>query len=81
MVNAFVLINVEPGSEENVMEQLKALNILEEAYISYGVYDIVIKVKADTMEKLKEAITTKIRTTPHVQATLTLIMINENELL
>ena len=78
MVNAFVMLNVEPGSEEKVMEHLKILDILEEAYISYGVYDIVIKVKADTMEKLKEAITTKIRTTPQVQATLTLIMINEN---
>ena len=73
MIGAFVLLNVETGSEENVLKHLKALGVVEEAYVSYGVYDLIIKVKADTMEQLKEVVTSKIRATNQVQSTLTLI--------
>jgi DNA-binding Lrp family transcriptional regulator len=74
MAQAYVLVNVEAGSEDNVLKQLKALEIVEEAYISYGVYDLVIKVKKDTMEELKEALIKKIRTVEKVKSTLTLIV-------
>jgi DNA-binding Lrp family transcriptional regulator len=73
MAGAYVLLNVETGSEENVLKELKNLGVVEEAYVSYGVYDLVLKIKADTMEDLKDAVTHKIRTTKHVQSTLTLI--------
>jgi len=73
MIGAFVLLNVETGSEENVLKHLKSLGVVEEAYVSYGVYDLIIKVKADTMEQLKEVVTSKIRATNQVQSTLTLI--------
>ena len=48
-----------------------------ESYVSYGVYDLIIKVKADTMEELKEAVTNKIRKINQVRSTLTLIMMEE----
>jgi DNA-binding Lrp family transcriptional regulator len=59
---AFVLLNVETGSEDNVLKQIRKIGVVEEAYVSYGVYDVILKVKADTMEELKEAVTHKIRT-------------------
>lgn len=74
MQRAYVLLNVETGSEDNVLKQLKSLGVVEEAYVSYGVYDLIVKIKADTMEELKEVVTRKIRTTNQVQSTLTLIM-------
>ena len=77
MPRAFVLLNVEAGSEDNVLKQLKQIGVVEEAYVSYGVYDLIIKVKADTMEELKEAVTRKIRTANQVRSTLTLIMMEE----
>lgn len=77
MPRAFVLLNVETGSEDNVLKHLRTLGVVEEAYVSYGVYDLIIKVKADTMEELKEAVTHKIRTTNQLRSTLTLIMIEE----
>jgi DNA-binding Lrp family transcriptional regulator len=77
MPRAFVLLNVESSSEDNVLKQLKNIRFVEEAYVSYGVYDIIIKVKADTMEDLKEAVTHKIRTINQVRSTLTLIMMEE----
>ena len=77
MPKAFVLINVESGSEEEVLEQIKKIEGVEEAYYSYGVYDIITKVKADSMEKLRETVTRKVRTIGRVRSTLTLIMMEE----
>jgi DNA-binding Lrp family transcriptional regulator len=77
MPHAFVMLNVETGSEDNVLKQLRKIGVVEEAYVSYGVYDLVLKVKANTMEELKEAVTHKIRTINQVKSTLTLIVIEE----
>ncbi len=77
MPRAFVLINVESGSEEKVLKQLKNLGPVQEAYVSYGVYDLITKVKADTMDELKEIVTHKIRSISQVRSTLTLIMMEE----
>ena len=77
MPRAYVLINVESGFEDNVLQQLKTTPQVEEAYFSYGVYDIITKIKAQTMEHLKETVTKNIRTLPKVRSTLTLIMMEE----
>ena len=77
MIRAFVMINVETGSEENVLKHLKTLDIVEEAYVSYGVYDLIVKVKSDTVDDLKEAVRSKIRATDQVRSTLTLMMTGE----
>ena len=77
MPRAFVLINVESGSEDEVLKELKKIEGVEEAYFSYGVYDLITKIKADTMEKLKEMVTRQIRSLTKVRSTLTLIMMEE----
>jgi len=77
MPRAYVLFNVESGSEDAVLKQLRSLNNVEEAYVSYGVYDLVIRIKADTMEELKDSVTHKIRTIKQVRSTLTLILMEE----
>jgi DNA-binding Lrp family transcriptional regulator len=77
MPRAFVLINVESGAEDDVLNALKKIKNIEESYFSYGVYDIITKIKAETMEKLKEMVTKKIRSLDQVRSTLTLIMMEE----
>jgi len=77
MPRAFVLINVESGSEDEVLKELKGIEGVEEAYFSYGVYDIITKIRAETMELLKEMVTRKVRTLQKVRSTLTLIMMEE----
>jgi len=77
MPRAYVLFNVESGSEDTVLKQLRNLNNVEEAYVSYGVYDLVVRIKAATMEELKDSVTHKIRTIKQVRSTLTLIMMEE----
>jgi DNA-binding Lrp family transcriptional regulator len=77
MPRAYVLINVESGSEDDVLNELKSIEGVEEAYFSYGVYDLITKIKSDTMDKLKEMVTRRIRTLSKVRSTLTLIMMEE----
>ena len=77
MPRAYVLINVESGSEDDVLTELKSVEGVEEAYFSCGVYDLITKIKADTMDKLKEMVTRHIRTLSKVRSTLTLIMMEE----
>jgi len=77
MPRAFVLINVESGSEDEVLKELKTIDGVEEAYFSYGVYDLITKIRANSMDKLKELVTRRIRTLSKVRSTLTLIMMEE----
>ena len=39
MVKVYVLINVETGSEEEVMAGLRSIPEVKEAHMVYGVYD------------------------------------------
>ena len=77
MPKAFVLFNVESGSEDKVLQELRRIEGIQEAYVSYGVYDLIAKIKADTMEKLKDTVTHKLRTIEKVRSSLTLIMTEE----
>ena len=70
-------VYVDGTIEDNVLKQIRKIGVVEEAYVSYGVYDVILKVKADTMEELKEAVTHKIRTVKQVKSTLTLILMEE----
>jgi DNA-binding Lrp family transcriptional regulator len=75
MPKAYVLLNVESGSEDPVLKQLRELSIVEEAHVSYGVYDLIVKVSSNTMDEMKEAISHKIRNIKQVRSTLTLIIV------
>jgi DNA-binding Lrp family transcriptional regulator len=72
---AFVLINAEIGSEDEVVTELRKLSNVIESYVVYGVYDIVARVEADSMDKLKEIVTWKIRRLDRVRSTLTMIVV------
>jgi DNA-binding Lrp family transcriptional regulator len=72
---AIVLINAEIGSEDEVAGELHKISNVIESYVVYGVYDIVAKVEADSMDKLKEIVTWKIRRLDKVRSTLTMIVV------
>jgi len=70
-----VLINSELGAEEDVLAELKRMKSVKEAYMVYGVYDIVAKVESESMDKLKESISRNIRRLDKVGSTLTMIVV------
>jgi DNA-binding Lrp family transcriptional regulator len=73
MPKAFVFINVDSGSETEVLRRLREIPEIKEAYFVYGVYDIVAEVETDSMDRLKEVITSKVRGLDKIRATLTTI--------
>jgi len=75
MATAFVLINAEIGSEGDVLKDLTAIPEVKEAYMVYGVYDIIARVQTGTMQDLKDTISWKIRRLDKVRSTLTMIVV------
>jgi len=72
-----VLINVEVGMEEKVLKMLRKVEHVKESYLVYGVYDLIVKVEAETIDKLKETIT-NIRQLKKVRSTLTMLVETPN---
>jgi len=79
LATAFVLINTELGSETNVLKDLKKVEGVIEAFAVYGTYDIVARVKKETLDKLKETVTWHIRRLDKVRSTLTMIVVEETK--
>jgi DNA-binding Lrp family transcriptional regulator len=50
-----------------------------EIFPVYGVYDIVAKVQADTMEKLKDIVTWKVRSLDDVRSTITMLVLEDKK--
>jgi len=69
------LINVEIGSEDEVLRGLKPISEVKEAHLVYGVYDIIARIETETMQELKDAVSWKIRRVDKVRSTLTMIVI------
>lgn len=74
MEMAFVLLNAEIGFDKDVLEVLKDIPEVKEAFMVHGVYDIILKVEADTRGELKELIN-KISNAEKVRSTLMMIVI------
>jgi DNA-binding Lrp family transcriptional regulator len=77
MPKAYVLFNVSSGLEIQVLKNMQKIDGVEEVFVTYGVYDLLAKVKADSMEQLKELITHHLRRVDNVRSTLTLILVEE----
>ena len=74
LVKAYVLIAAEKGFESEMLEELKAIPEVKEAHHVYGVYDIILRIDAETMEQLKDTISLKIERIDKVQSTITMII-------
>ena len=60
-----------------VLNDVRAIEGVEEAEMVYGVYDIVVKVKTETMDTLKQIVTYRIRRIDKVLSTQTLLVVRQ----
>jgi DNA-binding Lrp family transcriptional regulator len=77
MISAVVLVNTDLDSQNKVLESLKLVEGVEEAHALYGVYDLIIKVKAASFDKLKDIIKLHIKKLKGVTSSLTLTIIED----
>ena len=75
MPRAYVLINVEEGTENEVLKDLKEIQDVKEAHTVYGVYDIIARVETGNMEELKNVVSWKIRRSDNVRSTITTLCV------
>ncbi len=76
MISAVVLVNTQ--SEPSAMiESLRKIQGVEEAHALVGVYDLIVKVKASSIDRLKEIIKFYIRKIAGITGTLTLMVLTE----
>lgn len=73
MVKAYVLINCDMGSEQDVIDELKHIDYVTEVQGTFGAYDIIAKLVSEKAESLRESITWRIRKISSVRSTLTLM--------
>jgi DNA-binding Lrp family transcriptional regulator len=71
------LFNVQSGSENKVLNTVKKVEGVEEAYISFGVYDIAAKLRTDYIDDLKDIIQNKLRQITGVRSTSSLVLVEK----
>ena len=82
MPTAYFLLNVALNHEANVIEKVKKILVEQQALDFeiqgvYGVYDIIVKVTADSDDKIRNLGLEKIKTIENIQSTITM-MVNDN---
>jgi len=75
MPTAYVLINCDLGSEDDIIKELKKLPEVVEVSGVFGVYDIIVRIRSDSMDKLREVVTWNVRRIDKVRSTLTMMVI------
>ncbi len=71
---AYILLNVDPGNEEEVLKSLRTIRGITESYRIYGVYDTIVKVDRESQEEVKSTVM-QIRSLKHIRSTLTLTVV------
>ena len=75
MPTAYDLINCDLGSEDDIIKELKKLPEGVEVSGVFGVYDIIVRIRSDSMDKLREVVTWNVRRIDKVRSTLTMMVI------
>jgi len=76
---AYVLVQCKIAHEMEVLKALLEIDIVKEAKGTFGYYDILVKIQADTDNVITDTITKKIRSIPNVTTTTTLSIVPEQD--
>lgn len=73
---AFVLINTDYGVDDDiVVDQLRKIEGISEVHRIYGIYNILIKVEAHTVEQIWEVVSRKLKNIENIKSTITMVAI------
>jgi DNA-binding Lrp family transcriptional regulator len=71
MYGGFILLNCDLGAEEYVLEELKRMPSIKNAYLTFGAYDIIAEVNSKDLTAFEKAVA-GIRKLSRVESTMTL---------
>lgn len=75
MHKGFILLNCDLGAEEYIADELKQMEKINNAYLTFGAYDVIAEIQTKDQEELEKTIAT-IRKLSRVISTMTLNVIN-----
>ena len=75
MHRGFVLLNCDLGAEEYILEELQQVDEIKNAYVTFGEYDIIAEIHAETQEDFEKTVSMKVRQLTRVVSTMTLNVI------
>ena len=71
-VRAYFMVIVKRGTEHEVAGKLRKLSGVTEAMVTYGLYDIVVRIEAQNLSQL-DALITEMRKIEEIVQTSTLV--------
>jgi uncharacterized protein with GYD domain len=74
----FILLNCDLGAEEYIVDKLKQMSIISNAYLTFGAYDVIAEIETKNQEEFEKVIAT-IRKLSRVVSTMTLNVIDTSE--
>ncbi|MDH3203393.1 MAG: Lrp/AsnC ligand binding domain-containing protein [Nitrosopumilus sp.] len=74
MHKGFILLNCDLGSEEYIVDELKQMQNVSNAYLTFGAYDVIAEIQTEDQEGFEKVIAT-IRRLSRVVSTMTLNVI------
>jgi DNA-binding Lrp family transcriptional regulator len=78
MPKAYVLVNVDAGSDDEVFKAIKAIKNMDgigESHIVLGAADIIVEIESGDPQTVREVIYEKIRKIPQVRSTQTMTVV------
>ena len=63
------------GAEEYIIEELQQVDEIKNAYVTFGAYDIIAEIHAETQEEFEKTVSMKVRQLSRVVSTMTLNVI------
>ena len=75
MHKGFILLNCDLGAEEFIVDQLKQMSIISNAYLTFGAYDVIAEIETEDQQGFEKVVAT-IRKLSRVVSTMTLNVIN-----
>ena len=68
----FVFLNCDLGAEEYILDELKQVEHIKNAYVTFGAYDIIAEIHANDQEEFEKTVSMKIRRLSRIVSTMTL---------
>ena len=79
MHKGFVLLNCDLGAEEYIVDELNHISSVKQAYVTFGAYDIIAEIHAESQEEFERTVSMNIRRLSRVVSTMTLNVVSKNE--
>ena len=71
----FILLNCDLGAEEYIVDELKQMSNVGNAYLTFGAYDVIVEVHTENQDEFEKAVSA-IRKLSRVVSTMTLNVID-----